>query len=373
MTDFDSVKDSGARRSFDTGSVRDVRTGKGRYDLIPPVAIRRIAQHFENGAVKYGDKNWELGQPLSGYLDSGLRHTFNLLELKVDEDHAAAGIWNLIAFLCTAEWIIEGRLPRDLDDIGFCDALEESREDKALEDPQGYEYDSDRWEADYAGGFTEHHDDSLGIDSGRPAKQWTPDDVVEAETVVDVPGDPSERTTVLTDEGHPDTDWSGWVDLGHTTDDPWPWIPADKRGPVVQPSWVPRTVSFEVGPIEQETIDLLWGKTPARFEAGPPAETTDTLAPFIAEINRISRELAEQCWPIRYVAGIGTEETMQALKDKATEASPAAAQHLQGDVTLFGLPVYEVDADDPALGGQPWAIVPQSWAQRAVQRSLDRD
>jgi hypothetical protein len=252
-------------------------------------------------------------------------------------------------------WIFVGGLPGVVDYNGFFDALEESREDKALP----YAYDSDAFD-------TGQEDEP----SGRPAKQWTADDVVEAETVVDVPGDPSERTTVLTDGGHPDTDWSGWVDLGHTTDDPWPWIPADKRGPVVQPSWVPRTVSFEVGPIERETIDILTG---ARFEAGPPAETTDTLAPFIAEVNRISRELAEQCWPIRYVAGIGTEETMQALKDKATEATPAAAQHLQGDVTLFGLPVYEVDADDPALGGQPWAIVPQSWAQRAVQRSLDRD
>ena len=49
----------------------------------------QLDQHFENGAVKYGDNNWKLGQPLSGYLDSGLRHAFNTLDLQVDEDTLA--------------------------------------------------------------------------------------------------------------------------------------------------------------------------------------------------------------------------------------------------------------------------------------------
>lgn len=123
-TSFDSVKDSGERRDFGTGSVRDVRTGKGRYDLLPPLVIKRLAQHYENGAVKYGDNNWKLGQPLSGFLDSGLRHGFNLLDLMVDEDHAAAAIWNFAAFMWTAEEIRAGRLPRELDDIGYLAKLE---------------------------------------------------------------------------------------------------------------------------------------------------------------------------------------------------------------------------------------------------------
>ncbi len=71
---YDSVKDSGERREFSTGSVRDVRKGKGRFDLIPPCALLLLAQHYENGAVKYGDRNWEKGQPLSSYVDSMLRH-----------------------------------------------------------------------------------------------------------------------------------------------------------------------------------------------------------------------------------------------------------------------------------------------------------
>lgn len=29
------IKDSGSRREFDTGAVRDIQHGKGRYDLLP--------------------------------------------------------------------------------------------------------------------------------------------------------------------------------------------------------------------------------------------------------------------------------------------------------------------------------------------------
>lgn len=122
---FDEVKDSGERQDFGTGSVRDTQTGKGRYDLLPPRAVRRLAQHFENGAVKYGDRNWEKGQPLGRYLDSALRHTFAILQGKRDEDHAAAAAWNLLAFIETAERIEAGEMQLDrdvanaLDDIGY--------------------------------------------------------------------------------------------------------------------------------------------------------------------------------------------------------------------------------------------------------------
>jgi len=113
---FDSVKDSGNRQDFTTGSVRDSRTGKGRYDLLPPYAIFRLARHFENGAVKYGDNNWKKGQPLMRYLDSALRHLFNLLMGKQDEDHATACVWNVMAFIETKQMIAEGKLPKELDD-----------------------------------------------------------------------------------------------------------------------------------------------------------------------------------------------------------------------------------------------------------------
>ena len=60
--------DSGKRRDFPTGSRRDSREGKGRYDLISPIALRRLALVCERGAAKYGDRNWEKGQPMSGYI-----------------------------------------------------------------------------------------------------------------------------------------------------------------------------------------------------------------------------------------------------------------------------------------------------------------
>jgi hypothetical protein len=53
------IQDSGQRQKFDTGSQRDIRDGKGRYDLLPCKAIRRLAQHFEGGAEKYDSRNWE--------------------------------------------------------------------------------------------------------------------------------------------------------------------------------------------------------------------------------------------------------------------------------------------------------------------------
>lgn len=53
MSDYSEVKDSGKRQEFGTGSRRDTRDGKGRYDLIPPYFLKRLAVHLENGAVKY--------------------------------------------------------------------------------------------------------------------------------------------------------------------------------------------------------------------------------------------------------------------------------------------------------------------------------
>ena len=117
--EFSEVKESGkGRRVFETGSVRDVRVGKGRYDLLPTHAIHRLAKHYENGANKYDPRNWEKGQPLSGYLDSGLRHLFAVLTGDDDgEDHAAAAMWNIPAFIETEHWIEHGILPAELDDL----------------------------------------------------------------------------------------------------------------------------------------------------------------------------------------------------------------------------------------------------------------
>lgn len=115
MAEFKEVKDSGKRQNFKTGSKRDTAEGKGRYDLISPVSLARLAKHFENGAVKYGDRNWELGQPMCRYLDSAIRHIYKHLEGHRDEDHLAAGAWNLLSAIHTEEMIERGLLPKELD------------------------------------------------------------------------------------------------------------------------------------------------------------------------------------------------------------------------------------------------------------------
>ena len=117
MSNFDAVKDSGKRQEFHTGSKRDTREGKGRFDLIPTIPLKRLAVHYENGAVKYGDRNWELGQPLSRYLDSAERHIQAVKEGKEDEDHISAVSWNMFGFLHTLEMIRAGVFPKELDDM----------------------------------------------------------------------------------------------------------------------------------------------------------------------------------------------------------------------------------------------------------------
>jgi hypothetical protein len=111
------TKDSGQRQEFETGSRRDLRDGKGRYDLLPVAALRRLAGVYERGAAKYGDRNWEKGQPLMRYIDSALRHIIDgLVAGEPTEDHAAQAAWNLLAYIHTSEMIEAGRLPKELDD-----------------------------------------------------------------------------------------------------------------------------------------------------------------------------------------------------------------------------------------------------------------
>ena len=153
-----TIKDSGNRTKFATGAVRDIQQGKGRFDLMPldimskafgiksayeleeisiadvlgdvadfqrtgnegwlciaiahysqavhvslPTLMLDVAKHFENGALKYGEHNWEKGIPISRYIDSALRHLMKDCACETDEDHAAAFVWNC---MCAA-WTME--------------------------------------------------------------------------------------------------------------------------------------------------------------------------------------------------------------------------------------------------------------------------
>lgn len=97
------ILDSGERREFETGSVRDVVEGKGRCDLLPACALLRLAKHYEQGCKKYGDRNWEKGQPLSVMLDSGIRHLLKYMDGWTDEDHLCAAAWNILGAMFMEE------------------------------------------------------------------------------------------------------------------------------------------------------------------------------------------------------------------------------------------------------------------------------
>lgn len=94
------IKDSGDRTQFESGAVRDMHTGKGRYDLLPMCVIDRLAKHYEAGALKYSDRNWEKGIPAHSFADSAMRHFCKYMDGWDDEDHLIAAIWNL----CGLAW-----------------------------------------------------------------------------------------------------------------------------------------------------------------------------------------------------------------------------------------------------------------------------
>ena len=151
-----NIKDSGERREFDTGAVRDIQDGKGRCDLMPLDVVGEIylhktdrlgvtdvllnihiftntgdhdrleqvlecfllldkpfgdanwstmflevSKHFEEGAKKYGEHNWQKGIPVKCYIDSAVRHYLKWLRGDTDEPHDRAFVWNIMCAIWT--------------------------------------------------------------------------------------------------------------------------------------------------------------------------------------------------------------------------------------------------------------------------------
>jgi hypothetical protein len=90
------IKDSGNRRTFESGAKRDMSEGKGRMDLLPWAAIMAVSQHCEAGAKKYGEHNVDKGIPTHSLLDSAMRHAAKYLEGWTDEPHLVSAAWNLL-------------------------------------------------------------------------------------------------------------------------------------------------------------------------------------------------------------------------------------------------------------------------------------
>lgn len=149
------IKDSGNRREFETGAVRDIQEGKGRCDLLPLDVVAEqlgtaiepdfvlnsifcfvtfgcesflrsalegfrnhcgvdystlfleVSIHFEEGAKKYGENNWQKGIPVRCYIDSAVRHYLKLLRGDTDEPHDRAFCWNIICAIWTCNHMPE--------------------------------------------------------------------------------------------------------------------------------------------------------------------------------------------------------------------------------------------------------------------------
>jgi hypothetical protein len=100
-------------RQWSTGAVRDDDDGKPRYDLIPALALRRVAHRFADGAKKYGEDNWQKGIPRAQILASAMRHleawrcNVEGRERIDDEDHLAAVTWGMLVLMQYEEMDID--------------------------------------------------------------------------------------------------------------------------------------------------------------------------------------------------------------------------------------------------------------------------
>lgn len=90
-----AIKDSGERREFPTGAVRDMAEGKGDMLSVPWESILRLSKHYEEGAKKYERWNYR-GLPVSSFIDSACRHLAKYQCGCDDEDHLSAAAFNVL-------------------------------------------------------------------------------------------------------------------------------------------------------------------------------------------------------------------------------------------------------------------------------------
>lgn len=111
------LKDSGERREFASGAVRDRGGDKPRPDLISPHAQMREGMIMTLGGKKYKLRNWELGINISECVASAQRHIEQYKRGDTDEDHIAQARWNLGAIIHYEEEIKAGRMDPAIDDM----------------------------------------------------------------------------------------------------------------------------------------------------------------------------------------------------------------------------------------------------------------
>lgn len=69
------------------------------FHLISPKTYLRIANHYGGGAKKYDPWNWSKGMPFSVFHASMMRHIFDVIDGKIDEDHLSAIFFNIAAII----------------------------------------------------------------------------------------------------------------------------------------------------------------------------------------------------------------------------------------------------------------------------------
>ena len=77
-----------------------------RYDNVYDMLLE-VSKHFEEGALKYGENNWQKGLPTSCYIDSAVRHYLKWHRGDDDENHDRAFVWNVLCLIWTVEHGLE--------------------------------------------------------------------------------------------------------------------------------------------------------------------------------------------------------------------------------------------------------------------------
>lgn len=89
--------------THETGAKRTSDADHVRFDLISPIGLRRLAMIYKEGAIKYGDYNWEKGFSISDLLNHGINHYNLYMEGSRDEDHLAKLAWAAFAAMHSEE------------------------------------------------------------------------------------------------------------------------------------------------------------------------------------------------------------------------------------------------------------------------------
>ena len=63
--------------------------------------LLEVSKHFEEGAEKYGENNWQKGLPVKCYINSAVRHYLKWLRGDEDEPHDRAFCWYIICAIWT--------------------------------------------------------------------------------------------------------------------------------------------------------------------------------------------------------------------------------------------------------------------------------